>query len=161
MLRNILGQSIFQIIILSTLLFLGPEIFGIESSLNMGKIIWNEENGRHYTIFFESFVFLQLFNQVNCRKLEKTEYNILRGFFKNKLIIIIETSFVLSLIAIVQFSGNFLGTSPLTWEQHLICIGIGALSLLFGLFVRILPESFFKKIKFLKEEEKAVVKFDI
>lgn len=157
--RNILGQSIFQIIILTIILFLGPQLFGIQSSFNMGKI-WDEEKGRHYTIFFQSFVFLQLFNEINCRKLKKSEYNVFSGFFNNWLFIVIEILTAIVQIAIVQFGGEFIRTSPLTWEQHLICMGIGAFSLLNGLFVKILPESLFKKIKLLKEEEMAVAQLD-
>ena len=54
--RNIIGQAIYQIIILSLILFKGPEYFGIESSL--GMIDYDPVKARHFTIFFQSFVLM-------------------------------------------------------------------------------------------------------
>jgi Ca2+ transporting ATPase len=64
---NIISQGLFQIVILGIILFKGSDILGIPSSIGVGE--WNNDSGRHYTIFFNVFVFLQLFNEINSRKL--------------------------------------------------------------------------------------------
>lgn len=148
--RNILGQGIFQIIILSIVLFKGADIFQVPSSMNMGA--WDAEKGVHYTIFFQIFVFMQVFNEINCRKLKKDEYNVFQGFFNNWLFIIIEIFTVIIQVIIVQFGDGFIKTSPLTVEQHLICFAIGASSLISGLLVKSIPNSVFSRITLLKEQ---------
>ena len=67
MMFTILGQTIYQTIVLLVILFAGPAIFGIDSSA--GHDEWTTSNGLHFTIFFNTFVFMQLFNEINCRKL--------------------------------------------------------------------------------------------
>jgi Ca2+ transporting ATPase len=66
---NIISQGLLQIVILGVILFKGPQILGIPSSIGVGG--WNADSGRHYAIFFNVFVFLQLFNEINARKLQK------------------------------------------------------------------------------------------
>jgi hypothetical protein len=39
----------------------------------------------HYTLIFHSFVFLQVFNEINSRKLGAYEYNVFAGFFDNAM----------------------------------------------------------------------------
>jgi len=67
MMFTILGQTIYQTVVLLIILFAGPTIFGIESSA--GHDSWTVSNGLHFTIFFNTFVFMQVFNEINCRKL--------------------------------------------------------------------------------------------
>jgi Ca2+ transporting ATPase len=66
---NMLGQATYQIAVVMTLLFAGPELFGIPA----GHIAAHSESGDdesvHYTLIFNSFVWMQLFNEVNARKL--------------------------------------------------------------------------------------------
>jgi len=77
--RNILCHGIYQTGLLLFLLFKGDELFGVKSNRQLK--IWDETTGQHYTIFFNVFVFLQLFNEINARKLKKNELNIFAGFF--------------------------------------------------------------------------------
>lgn len=37
----------------------------------------------HLTILFQAFVFMQVFNQINARKLADGEFNVFSGFFNN------------------------------------------------------------------------------
>lgn len=39
----------------------------------------------HYTMIFHSFVFMQVFNEINSRKLGEREFNVFAGFFNNWL----------------------------------------------------------------------------
>lgn len=81
--RNIIGQSIYQITILTFLLFYGPNYLDIPSSLGMQK--YDAEKMVHFTIFFQTFVLLQVFNEFNSRKLQRYEINIFAGIFNNWL----------------------------------------------------------------------------
>jgi Ca2+ transporting ATPase len=48
---------------------------------------WTHENGLHYTMIFNTFVFMQVFNQINSRKLGENEFNVFENFFNNSLFI--------------------------------------------------------------------------
>jgi Ca2+ transporting ATPase len=64
---NMLGQAFFQVLVTLLLLFQGPSWFGIQR----GDIVEKEEdkNSLHYTIIFNTFVWMQLFNEINSRNL--------------------------------------------------------------------------------------------
>jgi Ca2+ transporting ATPase len=67
MMGNMLGQSTYQIIVIMILLFAGPTLLDIEP----GHIAEDRgDDSLHYTLIFNTFVWMQLFNEVNCRKLK-------------------------------------------------------------------------------------------
>lgn len=65
---NMLGQATYQIISVMVLLFEGPSVLGVAP----GHIVERElgENSYHYTLIFNAFVWMQLFNEINCRNLK-------------------------------------------------------------------------------------------
>jgi len=97
--RNIIGQGIYQIIVLMTMMFFGQDLFGLPFTpetpfyadpawvaQNPGFYINEPTNKCYlYTMVFQAFVFMQLFNQINARKLGDKEYNVFAGFFNNML----------------------------------------------------------------------------
>ena len=58
---NIISQSIFQITTLTVIIFYGDYIFGVPSDRNLEHFMWNNVNGYHFTIFFNIFVFMQVY----------------------------------------------------------------------------------------------------
>jgi Ca2+ transporting ATPase len=64
---NMMGHASYQIIVVMVLLFAGPELLGLEA----GHLVEaRDENSIHYTLIFNVFVWMQLFNEINCRKLK-------------------------------------------------------------------------------------------
>ena len=63
---------------MTIILFKGAKIFGIPSSIH--NDVWTIENGEHFTMFFNIFVFMQVFNEINSRKLKREEINVFDGF---------------------------------------------------------------------------------
>ena len=86
--RNVFGQAVFQILVLSGLLFLGNPVFGIPTRKH--DEAWTFENGVLFTMIFNTFVFMQIFNEINARKIKDKEFNVFHNFFNNPLFIIIE-----------------------------------------------------------------------
>lgn len=74
--RNIVLNSIYQIIVLTIILFKGDQIFGVTSSIGLPMDLWNDATGQHLSLFFNVFVFLTVFNFFNARKLKKEELNV-------------------------------------------------------------------------------------
>ena len=116
---------------------------------------WNHETGQHYTIFFNCFVFLQVFNFFNARKLKRDEINIFSNISNNFIFILIVIAIFVCQLFIVEFGGKVLRLVPLSMDQHLICIAIGALCLVSGVFVKkCIPEYLFNSFSLFSETER-------
>lgn len=72
---------------------------------------------------------MQVFNEINARKLGEKEYNIFHGFFNNTLFLLIILGTIVVQYFLVQYGGVPVRTVPLTISQHLLCLGIS----MFGL----------------------------
>jgi len=110
----------------------------------------------HYTYVFQVFVFMQLFNQINARKIDE-EVNVFSGIFKNFLfILVVVLTFVIQIV-MVQIGGRAVKTHPMTTNQILICIAFGSFELVWGFLLKKIPLRFFQCIsideKPLEEEE--------
>uniref|UniRef100_A0A8C6Q7V6 Calcium-transporting ATPase n=1 Tax=Nothobranchius furzeri TaxID=105023 RepID=A0A8C6Q7V6_NOTFU len=81
MMKNILGHAVFQLVIIFTLLFAGEKIFDIDSGRNAPL---HSPPSEHYTIVFNVFVMMQLFNEINARKIHG-ERNVFEGIYKNPI----------------------------------------------------------------------------
>ena len=84
MMRNILGQSLYQLIVMFIILYAGEHFLVEESTVQ--KIQNDPHAGREispqFTMVFNAFVLMTLFNEINSRKLHG-ERNVFRGFFSN------------------------------------------------------------------------------
>ncbi|MCO5611739.1 hypothetical protein L7F22_065997 [Adiantum nelumboides] len=126
--RNILSQAFYQVAVLLTLQFRGKKILRLSGS--RGDDINN-------TLIFNAFVFCQLFNEVNSRKLE--EQNVFRGLLSSWLFLgILGTTVVLQVI-IVEFLNKFASTVKLEWKYWVMSIAIGMLSWVIAFFVKFIP----------------------
>ena len=155
MILNIFSQAIFQIIVLTVIIFYGDYLFGVPSDRELEHFMWNNVNGYHFTIFFNIFVFLQVFNSINARKLQKDEYNVFTGILGNWLYLLIQTIIVVGQIILVTFGGRAVRTHALSVSQHCMCIGIAACTLVWGFFVKLLPIDVSEKVE--EEEDKRKV----
>lgn len=110
-----------------------------------------------YSIIFQTFVFMQLFNQINSRKLGEREFNIFASFCNNWLFIVITILTFAIQVVIVQYGGRYMRAVPLTYEQNLWCAAIGAFSLPWGFLLKFIPGRWFEWIKLedtpMKKEE--------
>ena len=136
MVTNIVTQALFQIAILIGVLNYGDALFGVASDRELEHFVWNESNGYHFTIFFDVFVFLQVFNSINARKLRSDEVNVFKGIANNAYYICVQLFIVVGQIVIVTFGGRAVRVKRLSIVQHCQCIVIASMSLVFGVVVR-------------------------
>ncbi|KAL3161892.1 hypothetical protein ABBQ38_008979 [Trebouxia sp. C0009 RCD-2024] len=130
--KHIIGQSVFQLGVMYGLVFFGDQLFGVPSASSI------HGPSQHYTIVFNAFVLMQLFNQVNARKIYD-EANVVSGITANKLFSAILTGEAILQVVIVQYGGKWFQTVPLTPVQWAACTGIGAVSLLVRAGLRLIP----------------------
>ena len=136
---NIISQAIFQITTLTVIIFYGDYIFGVPSDRNLEHFMWNNVNGYHFTIFFNIFVYMQVFNSINARKLQKDELNVFTGIMGNWLYILIQSIIFGGQIILVTFGGRAVRTHSLSLKQHVDCLLISSMTLVWGFFVKLLP----------------------
>uniref|UniRef100_A0A8C1UXS6 Calcium-transporting ATPase n=1 Tax=Cyprinus carpio TaxID=7962 RepID=A0A8C1UXS6_CYPCA len=144
MMKNILGHAVFQLIIIFTLLFVGEKIFDIDSGRNAPL---HSPPSEHYTIIFNTFVLMQLFNEINARKIHG-ERNVFDGIFSNPIFCSIVLGTFAIQIVIVQFGGKPFSCSPLNVEQWLWCLFVGMGELIWGQVIASVPTH---QLKCLKE----------
>uniref|UniRef100_A0A665VZ29 Calcium-transporting ATPase n=1 Tax=Echeneis naucrates TaxID=173247 RepID=A0A665VZ29_ECHNA len=143
MMKNILGQGVYQLVIIFSLLFAGEKLFDIDSGRNTPL---HAPPSEHYTIVFNTFVMMQLFNEINARKIHG-ERNVFDGIFNNLIFCsIVFGTFIIQII-IVQFGGKPFSCVALTIDQWLWCTFLGFGSLLWGQVISSIPTS---RLKFLK-----------
>uniref|UniRef100_A0A671KTM6 Calcium-transporting ATPase n=1 Tax=Sinocyclocheilus anshuiensis TaxID=1608454 RepID=A0A671KTM6_9TELE len=143
MMKNILGHAVYQLTIIFTLLFAGEKIFDIDSGRNAPL---HAPPSEHYTIVFNTFVMMQLFNEINARKIHG-ERNVFEGIFNNLIFCTIVFGTFLIQIVIVQFGGKPFSCVGLNIEQWLWCVFLGFGCLLWGQIISSIPTS---RLKFLK-----------
>uniref|UniRef100_A0A672ZJ54 Calcium-transporting ATPase n=1 Tax=Sphaeramia orbicularis TaxID=375764 RepID=A0A672ZJ54_9TELE len=143
MMKNILGQGVFQLIIIFTLLFAGEKLFDIDSGRDAPL---HAPPSEHYTIVFNTFVLMQLFNEINARKIHG-ERNVFEGIFNNLIFCSIVFGTFIIQIVIVQFGGKPFSCVALSIDQWLWCTFLGFGSLLWGQVISTIPTS---RLKFLK-----------
>jgi Ca2+ transporting ATPase len=81
---------------------------------------------------------LQVFNEINARKLKSSEINVFSNFFNNPLFFIILILTLLIQFACVEYGGQSLRTVPLSTEEHITCLGLGMLPIIASPFFKLL-----------------------
>ncbi|KAI5429684.1 Alpha carbonic anhydrase 4 [Lathyrus oleraceus] len=126
--RNTIGQSIYQLIVLAILNFDGKRLLRIGGS-DATEVL--------NTLIFNSFVFCQVFNEINSRDMEKI--NIFKGMFDCCIFLMIIFATVAFQAVIVEFLGAFASTVPLSWQFWLLSVLIGAISMPVAVILKRIP----------------------
>ncbi|XP_071406612.1 plasma membrane calcium-transporting ATPase 2 isoform X17 [Pithys albifrons albifrons] len=154
MMKNILGHAVYQLTLIFTLLFVGEKMFKIDSGRNAPL---HSPPSEHYTIIFNTFVMMQLFNEINARKIHG-ERNVFDGIFRNPIFCAIVLGTFAIQIVIVQFGGKPFSCSPLQLDQWMWCVFIGLGELVWGQVIATIPTS---RLKFLKEAGRLTEKEEV
>ncbi|XP_064632110.1 plasma membrane calcium-transporting ATPase 2-like isoform X3 [Lineus longissimus] len=135
MMKNILGHTIYQMIVIFVLLFLGDQFFDIDSGR---KARLHSAPSQHFTIIFNTFVMMTLFNEINARKIHG-QRNVFSGLQRNIVFIGIWLGTFGSQIIIVQLGGVAFSTAGLTLDQWMWCLFFGVGVLVWGQLVTSIP----------------------
>lgn len=141
MTKNIMGHSLYQLIVVFVLLFEGNNLFEIDDG-KYQKI--HAPPTQHFTIIFNSFVMMTLFNEVNARKIHG-QRNILEGLKRNPVFLGIWIGTFVAQIILVQFGGTVFSTKALTLDQWFWCVFLGVSTLLWGQIITTIPTSVLPK----------------
>lgn len=128
--KMIIGQSIYQLVVTLILHFAGSTILSYQSAA---------EQERMSTLVFNTFVWMQIFNQLNNRRLDN-HFNIFEGIHRNYFFIMINAIMIGGQIMIVFVGGRAFSTVRLNGAQWGYSIVLGALSIPIGVIIRLIPD---------------------
>ncbi|CAL8364533.1 unnamed protein product [Lota lota] len=135
MMKNILGQASYQLVIIFTMIFAGEKMFGVSSGRQAPL---HAPPSEHYTMVFNTFVNMQLFNEINARKIH-SENNVFEGIFRNPIYCSILLGTFVTQVFIVQCGGQPFSCVALSLNQWLWCVFLGMGSLLWGQVITLFP----------------------
>ncbi|KAK0615692.1 calcium-translocating P-type ATPase [Bombardia bombarda] len=131
MAKMIIGQAIFQLVITLTLNFAGASILGYETEDQLAQLS---------TLVFNTFVWMQIFNQYNNRRLDN-RFNVFEGVQRNVFFIVINVIMIGGQVLIIYIGGRAFNVTRLHGTEWAISLVLGALSLPFAVLVRLFPDA--------------------
>ena len=160
MYRQIICVSLYMFGMLIVVCFGGKGMFDKHyelSTMTIEKTDEGRDKMAHFTLIWNTFVFLQVFNLINCRDVGKEKLHGFQMLTRNLL-----TLFVILVIAGVQLTAcfTFLGrpvfeaSSEITMRQFGICVVIGASTIPANALFKFIPNSWIeKRMPALNEEQ--------
>ena len=134
--KMITGQAVYQLAVTFTLYFAGAKILHYDLDIKDG-LLRTELN----TIVFNTFVWMQIFNEFNNRRLDN-KFNIFEGVLKNYFFIIINCIMVGGQIMIIFVGGKAFQIKRITGSQWAICILCALPCLLWAVILRSIPDKY-------------------
>ncbi|CAF2684167.1 unnamed protein product [Rotaria sp. Silwood2] len=135
MMKNIIGHAIYQLAVMLFILFAGPTVFDMDDGRPVDNIFKPSE---HFTMIFNVFVLMTLFNEINCRKIHG-EKNVFRGIFTNPIFCGIWIVTFVVQIVLVQYGSFAFSCVALTFEQWMWCLLFGSAVLVWNQIVNLVP----------------------
>jgi magnesium-transporting ATPase (P-type) len=112
-----------------------------------GDPLWDAFDGdlgasRHLSIIFNIFVFLQIFNMLNARKIND-EINICAGIFENSMFVIVWLIIFVVQIFITQYGSTLMKVSPqgLGMDQWIVSFIISLTALIVAMALKFVPDT--------------------
>ena len=95
---------------------------------------YNVGKSRHYAFLFNTYVMLQIFNEINARKLLADEINPFSQFFANKFFLVILLISVVVQVGLVEIYAvaAILKLNPLNYVEIFASVGIGMSCIIWG-----------------------------
>jgi len=128
--KMIIGQAIYQVIVTFILHFAGPQFL-------------NYPEAEMRALIFNMFVWLQIFNQYNNRRLDN-KLNIFAGILQNYWFIAMNVIMVGAQVCIVYFGGRAFNIVPLSGEQWAISVVVAIFCVPWAVCIRCFPDRWFE-----------------
>lgn len=134
--KMILGQAIYQLVITLVLNFAGPKIFHYDGEDEMEQL---------QTMVFNTFVWMQIFNSLNNRRLDN-KFNIFEGIQRNWFFAGIFLIMVGGQTLIIFVGGRAFQVRRQFGDQWGVAIVLGAISIPIGIVIRLIPNELVVKL---------------
>ena len=132
--KMILGQSIYKLALCFVLYFCGHSILELDRDSHQEMLELD-------TIIFNTFVWMQIFNEFNCRRLDN-RFNIFEGIHRNVWFFVINFLMVGGQILIIFVGGAAFGVTRLTGRQWGICLGFAVVCIPWAALLKLVPDRY-------------------
>lgn len=135
--KMILGQAVYQLAVTFMLYFAGEKLLG--AHLSSDPTLRQKELS---TVVFNTFVWMQIFNEFNNRRLDN-KFNIFEGMFRNYWFLGINAVMVGGQVMIIYVGGQAFGVTRLSGILWGVCIICSIACLPWAVLLRIIPDYHF------------------
>lgn len=144
--KMIIGQAIYQLIVTFVLYFAGFSILGYSDQVKnapegkrdaLSELLHLQLN----TIVFNTFVWMQIFNEFNNRRLDN-KFNIFEGIHRNYFFIGINAIMIGGQVMIIFIGGRAFEIKRIDGIQWAISIGCALPCLLWAVLLRTIPDKY-------------------
>lgn len=160
--RQVLGVSFWNVIVM-TLMIILPPAFGyfeygystsvLDSCNPDAKVCASKSKTKHLTILYNTFIFLQVFNEINCRKIGRRDFNVFEGIHRNLYFIaVVGGTFAGQFVVVNQFSGILFPTTQLDRGEWGACVAVGATPLAIAAALKLTPQSWLEKVSTMSKK---------
>jgi len=133
--KMIIGQAIYQLVVTFILYFAGESILSYHS---------DREKAQLPALVFNVFVWMQIFNALNNRRLDN-RFNVFEGITHNWFFIVILLIMICGQTMIIFVGGVAFKVTRLNGAQWGYSIVLGFLSLPVGMIVRLIPDELVRR----------------
>ncbi|KAJ5399081.1 hypothetical protein N7465_009570 [Penicillium sp. CMV-2018d] len=135
--KMILGQAVYQLAITFMLYFAGDKLLGAHLSSEP------DLRGKQLaTVVFNTFVWMQIFNEFNNRRLDN-KFNIFEGMFRNYWFLGINAIMIGGQVMIVYVGGQAFNVTRLSGTLWGVCIICSIACLPWAIVLRLIPDYHF------------------
>lgn len=110
----------------------------------------------HYTILFNTYIFLTLFNEINCRKVGSRQFNVFTNLLSNLYflgVILFILGFQFTLVEMLPVAVRL---ESLSGKQMAGCIVLGSTVLVAAAILKLTPDNWIKKLPITIDENKKI-----
>jgi magnesium-transporting ATPase (P-type) len=169
--RQIYGVALWNVIVCAMLILFGKYFWGLDfakndpfyytsAGTNSAGVAYAKGDGtdkcKMYTIIFETFVFLQIFNELNCRCIQPKKLNMFSNFFSNWLFLLVIVATSVLTLFFVQYTGIMFRVTALTGTETSACVVYASTVLLVATLLKLTPDKFAEKLPVPLDENKAL-----
>jgi Ca2+-transporting ATPase len=158
MYRQIIGITLFQIGIMMVIMYGGKSVFEVDYEAST-QTIEDDEEGKmkrtHFTLIWNTFIWLQFFNLINCRDVSAEKMHGCEKLHKNFL-----TWLILLIIGGVQVAGCFTFLGFLIFEarktegrEFAVCVVAAASVIVANALLKLIPARWIAKMPALDESK--------
>jgi len=136
--RIILGQAFYQLFFCFLILYYGHHWSMLETCPVGANGLPECSETIKQTIIFNAFVWAQIFNEFNARRLGD-EKNMFSNLFGNYIFVGVLIFTACAQVLIVEVGGNAFQTTRLNGKQWAFCFVVGAIAIPLGFLIRCIP----------------------
>ncbi|KAL8643309.1 MAG: hypothetical protein Q9228_000116 [Teloschistes exilis] len=142
--KMIVGQSIYQLTVTLVLYFAGSRFIPYANP-KAGVTTTASHEDQLQTLVFNTFVWMQIFNQYNNRRLDN-KLNIFEGVQRNYFFIGIQFIIVAGQVMIVFVGGTAFSTTRQIGSQWAYSLILGLISIPVAMLLRLMPDEYMSRI---------------